>query len=60
MGLVRFVDFSSLVGTREPPIPAKAATGSGKDRRGHASESKRMATVGFGGQNKRIEHYAIS
>ena len=53
MGFVRFVDFPSLVGTREPSILAKAATGLGKDRRGHASESKRMATVSFGGQNKK-------
>ena len=60
MGLVRFVNFPSLVGAREPPIPAKAATGLGEDRTGQASESKRMAAVSFGGQNKRIEHYALS
>ena len=55
MGLVRFVglmrlvvffvDFLSLVDAHEPPIPAEAATGLDKDRRGHASESKRMAAV---------------
>ena len=61
MGLVSFVDFPSLVGTRERPIPAKAATGLGEDRRGQASESKRMAAVSFGGQNKIIiERYALS
>ena len=52
-GLVRFVDFPSLVGAREPPIPVGAATGLGEDRRGQASESKRMTAVTFGGQNKR-------
>ena len=57
---MRFVDFPSLEGAREPLIPVGAATGLGEDRSGHASESKRMTEVTFGGQNKTKERDALS